>query len=157
MVFFSEQPLSAVTPPNNLEALKSLIAHDTEDAGPALSPSPGVDDGKPSGRTTPAGPSSDDPDVLRPLEHDLVIWLGDLNYRIDLTREEILAAAKATEWETLHASDQLLYGVTLSPRARGWLWHTGRPVVPPAMSTLCERFPAHTRCPSSRPVSCTPE
>ena len=111
MVFFSEQPLSAVTPPNNLEALKSLIAHDTEDAGPALSPSTGADDAKPSGRTTPAGPSSDDPDVLRPLEHDLVIWLGDLNYRLDLTREEILAAAKATEWEKLHASDQLRYGV----------------------------------------------
>ena len=107
MLFFSEQPLSAVTPPNNLEALKSLIAHDTEDAGPALAPAnPAAGNSERQPAPATALPA-DDSEGLRLLEHDLVIWLGDLNYRIELPREEILTHAEAKDWDHLHQADQL--------------------------------------------------
>lgn len=43
------------------------------------------------------------------LQHDLVIWLGDLNYRIsdELSTEEVFACIERGELDTLRARDQL--------------------------------------------------
>jgi hypothetical protein len=38
---------------------------------------------------------------------DLVIWTGDLNYRIDLSYEEVINLIKEKEWDTLLLDDQL--------------------------------------------------
>ena len=113
MVFFSDKPLSAVTPPHNLEALKSLIAHDTEDAAPALADDANGTEGANNDKVEQAqaqAAQAEKLDGLRPLEHDLVIWLGDLNYRIELSRDDIISAALAHDWERLHRADQLRYG-----------------------------------------------
>jgi endonuclease/exonuclease/phosphatase family metal-dependent hydrolase len=39
--------------------------------------------------------------------HDLSIWLGDFNYRIDLEREDVIDAVKKGDYKPLIAADQL--------------------------------------------------
>mmetsp|Transcript_5667 Transcript_5667/g.16850 ORF Transcript_5667/g.16850 Transcript_5667/m.16850 type:complete len:825 (-) Transcript_5667:186-2660(-) len=40
-------------------------------------------------------------------DHDLVIWVGDLNYRIDMDSGSVLDAIQEEDWGTLLAKDQL--------------------------------------------------
>ncbi|KAF0889080.1 hypothetical protein E2562_021133 [Oryza meyeriana var. granulata] len=53
---------------------------------------------KTSGRRTPA----------RILDHDRVIWLGDLNYRIALSYSETKKLVEANDWDALFDKDQVL-------------------------------------------------
>ena len=60
------------------------------------------------------GGTSGDPDSNEPcsvLDHDFVIWLGDLNYRINLDAEATRTLATRGEIEALRAHDQLLSAV----------------------------------------------
>ncbi|EGG25255.1 inositol 5-phosphatase [Cavenderia fasciculata] len=45
---------------------------------------------------------------LSPLDHECLIWCGDLNYRIDLGQNEAKQLIFNKQWQTLHAADQLL-------------------------------------------------
>jgi hypothetical protein len=45
---------------------------------------------------------------------DFLCWMGDLNYRLELEREAVLAAVRARDWPVLRARDQLL-----AERAKG--------------------------------------
>ena len=45
------------------------------------------------------------------LSHDCVIWLGDLNYRIDLENKEIRSLAEEKGIEKLLSADQLISGM----------------------------------------------
>jgi inositol polyphosphate 5-phosphatase INPP5B/F len=40
-------------------------------------------------------------------EHDHLFWMGDLNYRIDLADDDLKAAIRVGDWDTLFAADQL--------------------------------------------------
>jgi endonuclease/exonuclease/phosphatase family metal-dependent hydrolase len=40
-------------------------------------------------------------------DHDAVIWLGDFNYRIGLTRERVLQAVENNDLQTLRKHDQV--------------------------------------------------
>lgn len=40
-------------------------------------------------------------------DHDAVIWLGDFNYRIGLTRERVLQAVEHDDLQTLRKHDQV--------------------------------------------------
>ncbi|KAJ8905797.1 hypothetical protein NDN08_002302 [Rhodosorus marinus] len=40
-------------------------------------------------------------------DQDLVVWLGDLNYRLDLPLEDVVRSVEAEDWETLLKHDQL--------------------------------------------------
>lgn len=45
---------------------------------------------------------------LNILEHDIVIWLGDLNYRIELAVEKVVALIDDANWSELRKYDQLI-------------------------------------------------
>ncbi|CDF39945.1 unnamed protein product [Chondrus crispus] len=45
-------------------------------------------------------------DILAGAVHHL-IWMGDLNYRIDLERDKVLELIEKEDWESLHQADQL--------------------------------------------------
>lgn len=47
-------------------------------------------------------------------DHDIVFLSGDLNFRIDLRRDAVLALAQADDFEPLRAQDQLLKEMKLS-------------------------------------------
>mmetsp|Transcript_9700 Transcript_9700/g.29490 ORF Transcript_9700/g.29490 Transcript_9700/m.29490 type:complete len:784 (+) Transcript_9700:1152-3503(+) len=49
------------------------------------------------------------------IEHDLIVWFGDLNYRIDLSSADVLEAIKAEDWDRLIACDQLHMARSLEP------------------------------------------
>jgi hypothetical protein len=40
-------------------------------------------------------------------DHDIVIWLGDLNYRIDLPLDDVMVGIQQKDWALLTACDQL--------------------------------------------------
>jgi inositol polyphosphate 5-phosphatase INPP5B/F len=88
---------------------KSLFAPLPESAAGVssslLPPEPGRDAARKLNYFTGLLPSDD----LSILEHDLVFWLGDLNYRIDesLTIEEVFAKIDAQDWAFLREYDQL--------------------------------------------------
>jgi len=42
-----------------------------------------------------------------PLDHDLCLWVGDLNYRLELPNDEVRRRIAARQWDSLLASDQL--------------------------------------------------
>lgn len=46
-------------------------------------------------------------DPERILEHDRVIWMGDLNYRLSLSYEETRCLLEGNDWDTLLEKDQL--------------------------------------------------
>ncbi|KAF2293069.1 hypothetical protein GH714_036023 [Hevea brasiliensis] len=43
----------------------------------------------------------------RIIDHDRIIWLGDLNYRVSLSYEETMALLEDNDWDTLLEKDQL--------------------------------------------------
>lgn len=48
-----------------------------------------------------------DPNAINVLEHDVVFWLGDLNYRLEASSEEVLEWINTKNWDALYKSDQL--------------------------------------------------
>lgn len=46
-------------------------------------------------------------------DHTHFIWMGDLNYRVDLKREDIMAHIQGQNWSALRAGDQLLREIQL--------------------------------------------
>ena len=49
-------------------------------------------------------------------DHDTVIWLGDFNYRIGLSSEEVRRYVKAGDISTLYQNDQVKH-TSQTPRA----------------------------------------
>ncbi|KAL9224992.1 hypothetical protein vseg_000966 [Gypsophila vaccaria] len=56
----------------------------------------------------------------RILEHDRIIWLGDLNYRIALSHAETLKLLKRRDWEALLSKDQLKIERESGRVFKGW-------------------------------------
>nr|XP_034591650.1 type I inositol polyphosphate 5-phosphatase 5 [Setaria viridis] len=56
----------------------------------------------------------------RILEHDRMIWLGDLNYRVSLSYEETRTLLEENDWDTLLEKDQLLIEREAGRVFRGW-------------------------------------
>ncbi|XP_034909457.1 type I inositol polyphosphate 5-phosphatase 10 isoform X2 [Populus alba] len=54
------------------------------------------------------------------MEHDRVIWLGDLNYRIDLSYSETRRLLEQYKWDTLLDKDQLKIQREAGRVFRGW-------------------------------------
>lgn len=48
-----------------------------------------------------------DPNAINALDHDLVFWLGDLNYRIDFPLDQALDLIQKCDWDSLLRHDQL--------------------------------------------------
>lgn len=56
----------------------------------------------------------------RILDHDRIIWLGDLNYRIALSHTETLKLLTKRDWETLLSKDQLKIEREAGRVFKGW-------------------------------------
>ncbi|CAO2833085.1 unnamed protein product [Amaranthus hypochondriacus] len=56
----------------------------------------------------------------RILEHDRIVWFGDLNYRISLSHTETLKLLKKREWESLLSKDQLKIERESGRVFKGW-------------------------------------
>ncbi|KAG2605400.1 type I inositol polyphosphate 5-phosphatase 5-like [Panicum virgatum] len=56
----------------------------------------------------------------RILEHDRMIWLGDLNYRVSLSYEETRTLLEENDWDTLLEKDQLMVEREAGRVFRGW-------------------------------------
>ncbi|KAG8076319.1 hypothetical protein GUJ93_ZPchr0006g45264 [Zizania palustris] len=54
------------------------------------------------------------------LDHDLMIWLGDLNYRIALSYDETRTLLEDNDWDTLLEKDQLIIEREAGRVFRGW-------------------------------------
>ncbi|KAI3773066.1 hypothetical protein L6452_04264 [Arctium lappa] len=63
------------------------------------------------------------------LEHDRIIWLGDLNYRIALSSHSAKALVEARNWRALLENDQLRIEQTSGRVFEGW--NEGRICFPP--------------------------
>lgn len=48
-----------------------------------------------------------DPNALKILDHDVVFWLGDLNYRIEAPLQHVINCIEKRDWDSLYQSDQL--------------------------------------------------
>lgn len=48
-----------------------------------------------------------DPNAVRILEHDVVFWLGDLNYRIEASLSNVMKWIDEKNWNELYQADQL--------------------------------------------------
>ncbi|TVU28532.1 hypothetical protein EJB05_20053 [Eragrostis curvula] len=54
------------------------------------------------------------------IDHDRIIWLGDLNYRVALSYEETKMLLEGNEWETLLENDQLVIERQAGRVFKGW-------------------------------------
>ncbi|KAJ1258666.1 hypothetical protein BS78_10G093000 [Paspalum vaginatum] len=54
------------------------------------------------------------------LEHDRMIWLGDLNYRVSLSYEETRTLLEENDWDALLEKDQLIIEREAGRVFRGW-------------------------------------
>ncbi|CAL5046892.1 unnamed protein product [Urochloa decumbens] len=54
------------------------------------------------------------------MDHDRMIWLGDLNYRVSLSYEETRTLLEENDWDTLLEKDQLLIEREAGRVFRGW-------------------------------------
>lgn len=54
------------------------------------------------------------------LDHDHIFWLGDLNYRIDLSDNEVRAKIAEKDWNALLAADQLVNQMKAKNVFPGW-------------------------------------
>ncbi|KAL5161400.1 Type IV inositol polyphosphate 5-phosphatase 9 [Glycine soja] len=75
----------------------------------------------------PSGPLHDMPQKI--IDHDRVVWLGDLNYRIYMPDSTTKSLIKRGEWETLLKHDQLKMELTEGHVFQGW--HEGAIEFPP--------------------------
>ncbi|XP_019459759.1 PREDICTED: type IV inositol polyphosphate 5-phosphatase 9-like [Lupinus angustifolius] len=66
----------------------------------------------------PKGPLLDLPRKI--LDHDHVILLGDLNYRISLREETTHTLVEERDWDSLLQNDQLMMELTSGNMLRGW-------------------------------------
>ncbi|XP_061367087.1 type IV inositol polyphosphate 5-phosphatase 9 [Gastrolobium bilobum] len=66
----------------------------------------------------PRGPLLDLPRTI--LDHDHVIFLGDLNYRISLPEETIRLLVEKRDWDSLLENDQLMMELMTGNMLRGW-------------------------------------
>ncbi|WJX71981.1 phosphoinositide 5-phosphatase [Trifolium repens] len=66
----------------------------------------------------PGGPLHDMPQKI--IDHDRVVWLGDLNYRIDMPYSATLSLIKRKEWKTLLKHDQLKMELKEGHVFQGW-------------------------------------
>ena len=57
-------------------------------------------------------------DTVHRVDH--IVWLGDLNYRIDLPRDEVVRLIRRGEWPTLRRSDQLAQAMGSGEAAAGF-------------------------------------
>lgn len=48
-----------------------------------------------------------DPRAIKAVDHDLVFWLGDLNYRIDAPLDQVMTWINKNDWDSLYRFDQL--------------------------------------------------
>ncbi|WJX67088.1 phosphoinositide 5-phosphatase [Trifolium repens] len=80
----------------------------------------------------PAGPLHDMPQKI--IDHDLIVWLGDLNYRIDMSYSTTLSLIKRKEWKTLLKHDQLKMELKKGHVFQGW--HEGDVEFPPTYKYL---------------------
>lgn len=48
-----------------------------------------------------------DPNAIKILDHDVVFWLGDLNYRIEAPLQNVLGWIDSHDWDSLYQADQL--------------------------------------------------
>ncbi|KAJ3037769.1 hypothetical protein HDV00_001355 [Rhizophlyctis rosea] len=49
------------------------------------------------------------------LDHENVVWSGDLNYRLDLPREQVIQLIEQQKWPALWDYDQLLHQMSTNP------------------------------------------
>ncbi|XP_024316950.1 type I inositol polyphosphate 5-phosphatase 5 isoform X2 [Brachypodium distachyon] len=54
------------------------------------------------------------------IDHDRIIWLGDLNYRIALSYDETRALMEENDWDTLLENDQLMIERQAGRVFKGW-------------------------------------
>ncbi|TKY59769.1 Type IV inositol polyphosphate 5-phosphatase 9 [Spatholobus suberectus] len=66
----------------------------------------------------PRGPLLDLPRTI--LDHDHVILLGDLNYRISLPEETTRLLVEKRDWDSLLENDQLIMELMTGNKLRGW-------------------------------------
>ncbi|KAG4391186.1 hypothetical protein GLYMA_05G138100v4 [Glycine max] len=66
----------------------------------------------------PRGPLLDLPRTI--LDHDHVIFLGDLNYRISLPEETTRLLVEKRDWDSLLENDQLIMELMTGNMLRGW-------------------------------------
>ncbi|KAG2385085.1 Type IV inositol polyphosphate 5-phosphatase [Vigna angularis] len=75
----------------------------------------------------PSGPLQDRPQKI--IDHDRIVWLGDLNYRIYMPSSTTQSLIKKREWETLLKYDQLKLELMEGNVFQGW--HEGAIEFPP--------------------------
>ncbi|XP_064966258.1 type I inositol polyphosphate 5-phosphatase 8-like isoform X3 [Musa acuminata AAA Group] len=79
-----------------------------------------------------AGPAPYLPETI--LEHDKIIWLGDLNYRLASTNSDTHQLLQRNDWETLLQKDQLLIEQRAGRVFAGW--DEGKIYFPPTYKYL---------------------
>nr|XP_018681957.1 PREDICTED: type I inositol polyphosphate 5-phosphatase 8-like isoform X1 [Musa acuminata subsp. malaccensis] len=79
-----------------------------------------------------AGPAPYLPETI--LEHDKIIWLGDLNYRLASTNSDTHQLLQRNDWETLLQKDQLLIEQKAGRVFAGW--DEGKIYFPPTYKYL---------------------
>ncbi|CAN0898157.1 Type I inositol polyphosphate 5-phosphatase 4 [Linum grandiflorum] len=84
------------------------------------------------------------------LEHDRIIWLGDLNYRIALSYRSVKALVEMRNWRLLLQNDQLRMEKRLGRVFEGW--HEGRIYFPPTYkySNNSDRYAGDVRHPKEK-------
>lgn len=70
-----------------------------------------------------------DPNSLKIFEHDVIFWLGDLNYRIDASLADVMKWIGQEEWGRLYEADQLQQQMKTFDAFRGF--EEGRIRFPP--------------------------
>lgn len=70
-----------------------------------------------------------DPNALKIFEHDVIFWLGDLNYRIDASLADVMTWIDQRDWAKLYEADQLQQQMKTCDVFRGF--EEGRVRFPP--------------------------
>ncbi|CAN1270980.1 Type I inositol polyphosphate 5-phosphatase 4 [Linum perenne] len=89
------------------------------------------------------------------LEHDRIIWLGDLNYRIALSYRSVKALVEMRNWRLLLQNDQACFLILRMEKRLGRVfegWHEGRIYFPPTYKYLnnSDRYAGDVRHPKEK-------